>query len=224
MQVWPHLVLREFLAALTVIIFIWIISIVVNAPLEEKANPAVTPNPAKAPWYFVGLQELLAYFDPWIAGVMIPGIAVLGLAAIPYLDVNRAGIGEYVFSKAEVRGQRLHLRVLVLVRFDLHRAVHAGAELGLVLAVGRLDDAQRDRCRHVESAGALGQPPPGRLFRPRAWSMPAVLFPKFRKALGPTRYLVTMILLLLMIGVPAKIVLRLAFDIKYVLTTLWFNI
>ena len=89
--VWPHLVLREFLWALAVIIFIWVLAVAVNAPLEEKANPTATPNPAKAPWYFVGLQELLAYFDPWIAGVAIPGIAVLGLAAIPYLDVNLGG-------------------------------------------------------------------------------------------------------------------------------------
>ena len=90
-QVWPHLVVREFLMALAVIVVIWIISIAFNAPLEEKANPAVTPNPAKAPWYFVGLQELLTYFDPWIAGVAIPSIIVFGLLAIPYLDVNRQG-------------------------------------------------------------------------------------------------------------------------------------
>src|SRR5258708_31099420 len=85
--------------ALAVIVAIWIISIAFNAPLEEKANPAVTPNPAKALWYFVGLQELLAYFDPWIAGVAIPSIVVLGLIAIPYLDVNRRGIGEYQWGQ-----------------------------------------------------------------------------------------------------------------------------
>ena len=93
---------REFVAALTAIIFLWILAILVNAPLEEKANPAVTPNPAKAPWYFVGLQELLAYFDPWIAGVVIPTFVLFGLAAIPYLDINREASGEYGFRKRKL--------------------------------------------------------------------------------------------------------------------------
>jgi len=94
-DVWPHLVSREFLAALltTVVLFVW--SIVLQAPLEEQANPNVTPNPSKAPWYFVGLQELLVYFDPWIAGVVLPTVIILGLMAIPYVDINPKGVGYY---------------------------------------------------------------------------------------------------------------------------------
>lgn len=93
MDVWPHLVSREFLAALlmTVILFVW--SLVMNAPLEAEANLNVTPNPSKAPWYFLGLQELLVYFDPWIAGVVLPTVIIIGLIAIPYLDTNPKGIG-----------------------------------------------------------------------------------------------------------------------------------
>ncbi|MBI3320210.1 MAG: cytochrome b N-terminal domain-containing protein, partial [Candidatus Omnitrophica bacterium] len=80
-DVWPHLVSREFLAALlvTVILFVW--SMAIQAPLEGQANINVTPNPSKAPWYFLGLQELLVYFDPWIAGVVLPTVIVIGLMA-----------------------------------------------------------------------------------------------------------------------------------------------
>jgi hypothetical protein len=94
-DVWPHLVSREFLAALliTLILFVW--SLVMNAPLEAEANLNVTPNPSKAPWYFLGLQELLVYFDPWIAGVVLPTIIVIGLMAIPYVDINPKGVGHW---------------------------------------------------------------------------------------------------------------------------------
>ena len=94
-DVWPHLVSRELLAALlaTVVLFVW--SLVVQAPLEGQANPNVTPNPSKAPWYFLGLQELLVYFDPWIAGVVLPTVIIVGLMAIPYLDLNPKGVGVY---------------------------------------------------------------------------------------------------------------------------------
>ncbi len=94
-DVWPHLVSREFLGALlvTVILFVW--SMAMQAPLEGLANLNVTPNPSKAPWYFVGLQELLVYFDPWIAGVILPTVIIIGLMAIPYLDTNPKGVGYY---------------------------------------------------------------------------------------------------------------------------------
>lgn len=94
-DVWPHLVSREFLAALlvTVILVVW--SMAMQAPLEGMANLNVTPNPSKAPWYFVGLQELLVYFDPWIAGVVLPTVIIVGLMCIPYVDINPKGVGRY---------------------------------------------------------------------------------------------------------------------------------
>jgi len=96
--VWPDLVYIEFLCMIlcTVGLVIW--SLAVRAPLEEPANPANTPNPSKAPWYFLGLQELLVYFDPWFAGVVLPSIIVLGLMAIPYIDVNPKGAGYFCFK------------------------------------------------------------------------------------------------------------------------------
>jgi hypothetical protein len=74
-------------------------AILQNAPLESIANPNVTPNPEKAPWYFVGLQELLVYFDPWIAGVLIPGLIAVGLMAVPFVDTNPKGVGYYSYKE-----------------------------------------------------------------------------------------------------------------------------
>lgn len=96
MEVWPNLVVREYLGAILMLIFLVGWSVLQNAPLEELANPTVTPNPSKAPWYFLGLQELLVYFDPWLAGVKLPGVIALGLIAIPYLDPDpKTGVGYY---------------------------------------------------------------------------------------------------------------------------------
>jgi len=99
LHVWPYLVRIEFLAAVivTVILFVW--SILINAPLEEPANPNLTMNPSKAPWYFLGLQEMLVYFDPWIAGVMMPGLLIVGLMVFPYVDSNPLGNGYYTWRQ-----------------------------------------------------------------------------------------------------------------------------
>jgi Cytochrome b(C-terminal)/b6/petD len=96
---WPYLMRIEFLAAIivTVILMVWSLSL--NAPLEELANPNLTMNPAKAPWYFLGLQEMLVYFDPWIAGVVMPTLIIVGLMIIPYIDENPLGAGYYTLKQ-----------------------------------------------------------------------------------------------------------------------------
>ena len=96
---WPYLMRMEFLVAIiiTVILMVW--SLTLNAPLEEPSNPNVTMNPAKAPWYFLGLQEMLVYFDPWIAGVVMPTLIIVGLMAIPYIDSNPLGNGYYTYKQ-----------------------------------------------------------------------------------------------------------------------------
>jgi len=86
---WPHLMLPEFIALMAMTAFLILISAILQAPLLEEANPNITPNPAKAPWYFLGLQEALSYWDPQIAGVMIPlVVGMIGFMAIPYVDRN----------------------------------------------------------------------------------------------------------------------------------------
>ncbi|MDP6495649.1 MAG: cytochrome B6, partial [Dehalococcoidia bacterium] len=96
---WPNLLILEVLTALgtTVLLLFW--SLAMNAPLRELANPDVTENPAKAPWYFMNLQELLLHMHPALAGVIIPAIVILVLMAIPYFDRSKADIGIWFASR-----------------------------------------------------------------------------------------------------------------------------
>lgn len=87
---WPHLLVRHAVVALIVLLVVLVVSLIFNAPLREVANPLVTPNPEKAPWYFAALQELLSHFDPTVAGVMVPSAIIIGLIALPYIDHNPA--------------------------------------------------------------------------------------------------------------------------------------
>jgi hypothetical protein len=85
---WPHLLAAEFVAAMACLVFTFLFSVWVNAPLLQHSNPNQTPNPSKAPWYFLGLQELLTMFHPMIAGVTIPGVGLIVLILAPYIDKN----------------------------------------------------------------------------------------------------------------------------------------
>ena len=93
--VWPDLVYTELICMVAVSAFLLVWALVLQAPLEEPASSVKTPNPSKAPWYFLGLQEMLVYFDPWYAGVVLPSLVVFGLMAMPYLDFNKKGNGYY---------------------------------------------------------------------------------------------------------------------------------
>jgi menaquinol-cytochrome c reductase cytochrome b/c subunit len=88
-MVWPHLLVRHGVAAMATLLLVMIIAVLFDAPLREVANPQVTPNPEKAPWYFAALQELLAMFHPIVAGILVPGAIVIGLIALPYIDRSR---------------------------------------------------------------------------------------------------------------------------------------
>ena len=99
--VWPDLVYTEMICmiALTALLLVW--AILLKAPLEDPASRVKTPNPSKAPWYFLGLQEMLVYYDPWYAGVVLPATAIFGLMAIPYMDFNRQGSGYYTIQQRQ---------------------------------------------------------------------------------------------------------------------------
>ncbi len=85
-MVWPHLLVRHAVAGLAALLLVLVISVFFDAPLHEVANPTLTPNPEKAPWYFAALQELLAHFHPMVAGVLVPTAIIVGLVALPYID------------------------------------------------------------------------------------------------------------------------------------------
>ena len=97
--VWPDLVYTEMICmiAISALLIFW--AIWLQAPLEEPASSVKTPNPSKAPWYFLGLQEMLVYYDPWMAGVVLPSMIVVGLMAIPYIDFNKRGNGYYTIKE-----------------------------------------------------------------------------------------------------------------------------
>src|SRR5215471_19041881 len=88
LMAYPHLVLREMMVLMALIIVLAVLALFWDAPLEQLANPLLTPNPAKAPWYFLGLQELLHFFPPFVAGILIPTLVVIALIIIPYFNVN----------------------------------------------------------------------------------------------------------------------------------------
>src|SRR5258708_17348286 len=94
---WPDLVYTELICMVvaTAVLVVW--SVVLKAPLEQPATSAKAPNPSKAPWYFLGLQEMLVYFDPWMAGVVLPTFIIVGLIAFPYIAFNRTGNGYFTF-------------------------------------------------------------------------------------------------------------------------------
>ena len=242
-QVWPYLVKVEFLGALVVMVILTFWSFLLNAPLEEPANPALTPNPSKAPWYFLGLQEILVYFDPWIAGVIIPTFIILGLCAIPYIDINTKGNGYYTFKERKFAILTfcfgfllLWVSLIVLGTFfrgpgwnifwpweywDTHRVVAlTNIDFTELFGVSTrlVDDSLNPFAMLIGSVTIL------------AWYAIAVLYylknrnADFMKKMGLLRYSVTAFLFMTMMAVPIKIILRLTLNVKYILVTPFFNV
>src|SRR5437660_9964401 len=112
LMTYPHLVIREAIAFQVLVIAMVLTALLWDAPLEQLANPLLTPNPAKAPWYFLGLQELLHFFPPFVAGILIPTLVVIALVVIPYFNVNVEG-------KAIWSRPARNLRVVLVTAFLL---------------------------------------------------------------------------------------------------------
>jgi menaquinol-cytochrome c reductase cytochrome b/c subunit len=112
----PHLIIREVICFLLVVIVLSLVALLFNAPLEELAEPQHTPNPAKAPWYFLGLQELLHSFPPVVAGVLIPLLVVIALVIIPYFDINYKREGLWI-SNPRTTYLIFTLVIIVMVLF-----------------------------------------------------------------------------------------------------------
>ncbi len=242
-QVWPNLVRVEFLGALFVMVILVFWSFLIDAPLEEPANPTLTPNPSKAPWYFLGLQEMLVYFDPWIAGVVLPTFIILGLMAIPYIDVNEKGNGYYTYRERKYAVLIycfgfliLWVSLIVLGTFwrgpgwyfffpweewDTHR----------VVALTNVDLSEYFGIQTRRADNSLN--PMAIIFGiviiAVYYSLIGLYWIKkknseFVKKLGFTKYSIIAFLFLTMMSLPIKMVLRIGFNIKYILVTPWFNI
>lgn len=187
------------------------------------SNPGQAENPAKAPWYFLGLQEALVYFDPWFAGVVLPGIIVLGLIVIPYIDNNPKGNGYYTF-----RERKFAVSAFMSGYIFWYILIYIGTALrgpfwsffwpwekwthdfptppplhNMPLSVGM--------------ALLLG-------FYFVGLVVPILVNSNFFNRIGVIRYVITMGLMLTMIGIVLKMFLRIAFNIKYIIATPWINI
>ncbi len=249
-QVWPYLVRVEFLAMLLVLLILVVWSVFINAPLEAPANPSLTPNPSKAPWYFLGLQELLVYFDPWIAGVVLPSIIIVGLMIIPYVDINEKGNGYYSFKERKFAILTfcfgfliLWVSLIVLGTFmrgpgwnfflpwqdwDLHKVV--------VLNNVDLSEYFGMPTHHPDNSLNIAASVFGFVFIAAFYLIfGGWHYLKFKnsdvvKKLGLGRYTLVLSLFLTMMFVVLKIVLRLAppvfgaYPVKYIWVTPWFNV
>ncbi|HXZ18527.1 MAG TPA: hypothetical protein VEG63_01180 [Candidatus Acidoferrales bacterium] len=134
---YPHLLVREAIAFEVLVIVMVLVALLWDAPLEQLANPLVTPNPAKAPWYFLGLQELLHYFPPFVAGILIPTLVILGLVIIPYFNINIEG--EPIWARNRPRRLQVFLAVFAaLVILLLSPAEKAWTVLVPSAAIGGL--------------------------------------------------------------------------------------
>jgi quinol-cytochrome oxidoreductase complex cytochrome b subunit len=155
---YPHVVLREAAAFELLTIVLVIFSLLWDAPLEQLADPLLTPNPAKAPWYFLGLQELLHYFPPLVAGVVIPALVIVALVIIPYFNVNVTGAP----LRADIQGRRWTILaaapLAALVFFGLYRAWSIfipTVAVGALAALSPFVPAGRGRFREFLRSRAL---------------------------------------------------------------------
>ncbi|MFI5057832.1 MAG: hypothetical protein ACHQLQ_06580 [Candidatus Acidiferrales bacterium] len=145
LMTYPHLLIREAIAIQLLVIAMVLLSLFWDAPLEQLANPLLTPNPAKAPWYFLGLQELLHFFPPFVAGILIPTLVVIALVVIPYFNVNIEG--EAIWARRPSQNLRI-IVVTTLVLLAILALFHAGTILvptALVAALLLFSYAARQR-------------------------------------------------------------------------------
>ena len=251
--VWPDLVYTELICLILATAGLMLWAIVAKAPLEQPANPGYAPNPAKAPWYFLGLQEMLVYFDPWMAGVVYPGLIILGLAAMPFIDVNPKGNGYFTLRERPFAITTWLFGFLILwvvliffgtflrgpnwsffgpyEYWDPHKAE----------ALNNIDVSNvwwnliLDRARPTEESNPFPVLPHWLV---REWLgivlvfgylfvtpalLRATLFRRMYENMGAIRYVIMIMLLLLMAMMPIKMVLRWLFNLKYFIYLPEFN-
>src|SRR3989440_5471378 len=241
-HVWPFLLRIEFLAAIIVTIILMVWSITLNAPLEEPSNPTLTMNPAKAPWYFLGLQEMLVYFDPWIAGVIMPSLIIVGLMVVPYIDANPLGNGYYTYKQRKFAIWTFIFGFIVLwvsmivigtlirgpgwmwfwpgMTWDHNRLIfEINRDLPDIFGI------KNSLLKNLFGAVVIG------VYGLLAWIgihkliVSTPLSRKIYARMSLLQYVTMQIFLITMLFLPIKILLRLSpWTIKYVLVTPWFNV
>lgn len=234
---WPNLVYIELFAGILCTIFLIVWAIFFKAPLEEPANPTWAPNPAKAPWYFLGLQEMLVYFDPWMAGVVLPGIIIVGLIAIPYIDINPKGNGYYTFKERKFAIASFLFGWLALWVYliqvgtflrgpnwtfygpfeywDFHKVVaENNINISEIVWVKLLNMAlpKNILVREIFGVFALGvYVVGGAVLLTKKWGK------NYMERMGAIRYYILVFLILGMMSLPIKMYLRWFFNLKYII-------
>ena len=241
-HVWPFLLRIELLATIIVTVILMVWSITLNAPLEEPANPTLTMNPSKAPWYFLGLQEMLVYFDPWIAGVIMPTLIIVGLMVIPYIDANPLGNGYYTYKQRRFAIWTFIFGFIILwvsmivigtlirgpgwmwfwpgMTWDHNRLIfEVNQDLPDILGI------KNWIAKIILGVSVLG------VYGVAAWygihklMVSTPLSRKIYARMSLLQYVTMMIFLVTMLFLPIKILMRLSpWTIKYVLVTPWFNV
>jgi hypothetical protein len=233
---WPDLVYTELIAMIAQTIFLVVWGIALQAPLEQPASSTVAPNPSKAPWYFLGLQEMLVYFDPWMAGVVLPSLIIVGLMAMPYIDTNKAGNGYFTINQRKFAYITFQFGFLVLwvilillgtflrgpnwnffgpyEYWDLHKLIPLNnVNFSDIIWVQLLGTSRPTSIFVRELPGIL-------VVALYFLLVPAILaqIPFFKKVItqgGYIRYSVLTGLLLFMASLPVKMVLRWTLNLKY---------
>jgi len=237
---WPHLVRAEFLVTIFVVVVLVLWALLLDAPLEEPANPTRTPNPSKAPWYFLGLQEMLVYYDPWHAGVVLPTLIIVGLMVIPFIDINPAGNGYYTFKDRKYEILTFFFGFHILwVSMIIIGTFFRGPGWNLFWPWEHWDPHKVEALTNVDLPYLVG-------IRSDAGSILFGLFcvvayfifgmalfyywvlrvkgKEFMERWGPVRFGITAFLMVTMLALPVKMFLRLALNVKYILATKWINI
>lgn len=242
--VWPYLLYLEAIVAAFAMaaLLIWALSL--DAPLEQPANPGSSPNPAKAPWYFVGLQELLVYFDPWIAGVLLPVLTITGLVCLPYCDPNPEGVGYFSFERRKFAITTYLFGFLMMwVAFIYIGAFLRGPNWNSFGLYEPWDQRKVVTANNIALSQffwqdmmnwVTGQP---RAMEPLHWFtrelpgfilvaayfiglpvLAARVLKSLYRGLGFVRYCIVTLHLLVMLAVPIKMCLRWAFDLKCIIS------
>ncbi len=251
--VWPDLVYTELICLVLATAGLLVWAIIAKAPLEQPANPGYAPNPAKAPWYFLGLQEMLVYFDPWMAGVVYPGLIIVGLALMPVIDTNPRGNGYYTLRERPFAIMTWMFGFLILwVVLIFFGTFLRGPNWSFFGPYEYWDPHKAEALNNIDVSHVFWVKMMGRA-RPtmdnnpfpllpfwvvREWLgivltgaylilLPVILrFTVFRRMyeqMGAIRYSIMIFLLLLMALMPIKMVLRWIFNLKYFIYLPEFN-
>jgi hypothetical protein len=244
--VWPDLVYTEMLCMVIGMIVLVVWGLAFQAPIEEPANPARTPNPSKAPWYFLGLQEMLVYYDPWLAGVVFPSLIIVGLMAIPYIDLNPKGNGYFTLKERKVEITLFLFGFLILwVLLVILGTFLRGPNWNIFGPYEYWDIHKLEALVNVNLSEyfwvkMLHTGLPGNMMVRELPGIVLVLFyllvlpglltrtilKKYFVKLGPWRYSVFVMLLLGMVALPIKMILRWTVNLKYIVAMpeIFFNI